>query len=396
MSAARLGGSSATGLVMSSKDILYFTIGGRGCYAIAAFSNGTVAWNKRLVGSVWDNYRVFPPALANDESAVYYSCLGALFALDPVSGTFIWNASSPSGMPVVASSGILIVAGNAFKPPSGNMSNVAAFDGSSGKFLWSGDVYNDDYLAACTLDETEKVCVTGTLRNGAGSAVYGLSIADGSLLWQQKYSYGAVYNPVRGYALIKNGVAYVPMDGFGFVGLDVVTGNKVYNGSRDYTSVTAPISLYLEAGSNDTLMMGYRSGFEYESEAFCAYDAGSYRSHDCKTLKISIQNTSYPFPVTSQPVGIATNSQNCIFNFASLDLNHFCAVTADNMVLVTIASLDSGWGQLRGYDISRGNELAWTSDSVQLCVASPPIVARDGSIFLLDKYGVLYTFRVVN
>lgn len=70
-------------------------------------------------------------------------------------------------------------------------------------------------------------------------------------------------------------------------------------------------------------------------------------------------------------------------------------MTADGFALVTIGSLQSGWGQLRAYDLTAGNVLAWISDSNELLISSPPLVERDGTIRCLDNSGRLYTFKVV-
>lgn len=94
----------AAGLVRSTAG--NFTGSGRGCVAVSTSNNGTLLWSVPLPPQTfWDNYQIFAPALAQDEAAIYWSCLGVLSALDPKSGALLWNVSSPSGMPVIGPSG---------------------------------------------------------------------------------------------------------------------------------------------------------------------------------------------------------------------------------------------------------------------------------------------------
>jgi len=304
---------------------------------------------------------------------VYYVCLGTLFAFDAQTSAPLWNVSSPDGMPVIGANGVVYVSGFRFYAGKGPASNFAAFDGQSGKMLWASPLLAVDNLSPCALDKTEKICVLGTLKD---SKLYGLSTADGSIVWSQDFYFkpsGPFWTiaPVTSYATIIGRVAYIPNALFSFVAVDVFTGKALYYGTVPGIDRFSGRSLFIAASSalsiyrDNTIVAGMQEAVRNYNEV---------RFYDLANVSnMSMQLTGYA--VSSQPL-----------------------ITADSFALVTFCSLEGGWGGILAYDLTNGRrQQVWSTSALEpeLCSLGPVAVDSRGIIYVVDKFGRFYSFKVL-
>jgi len=300
--------------------------------------------------------------------------LGNIYAFEASTGLPIWNATSPSGIPVVGPSGVVYVAGDRAKTPNGKISNLFAFNGANGKVLWTSASWDMYSFSPCVLDEAEKICVLGTTKN---MYVYGISTEDGSTVWQADFGVpvyqGVQIAPVASYGLIRNNIVYLPITSFGVVALNAFTGEKVYNGSAprfvfpDTCSNSSSAALSLWSNSDDkseSLLGGVTEYCSFPNQMFCSVPLKSLPNWNCA-------DTSFAFAVSAQPV-----------------------VTADGIALLADCSSPADWGGLTAFDLHDHNKILWTTNVTEMCAFGQPVVGPDGTIFIVDIFGRFFAFRV--
>ncbi|HBY58927.1 MAG TPA: hypothetical protein DEH78_03840 [Solibacterales bacterium] len=178
---------------------LAFTQEQRGDYEVIAayrLETGEPAWSHRTAARFYESNGGPGPrgTPALHEGRLYaIGATGIVTALDAATGTALWsrNAATDTGAKIPEwgiSSSPLIVNGLLIVAASGRL---AAYDPASGKQVWAGAAIGGSYSSPhlALFGKTEQIVFL------AGQAVFGVSPADGRILWRHDWEGSKIIQP---------------------------------------------------------------------------------------------------------------------------------------------------------------------------------------------------------